>query len=181
MYSNYHAFHIIVQSLFHSQRNCNIEKAVLVSGANYTLESQRVFIWKWSVLSRIPSITLRVGLVGMFLNGFLYTRLWGRSKSSSVLKVLKQNFILSLCYSSGRTPYLKHVSFRKLFITSRDTFSVYRTRPLTQHYKSRIIFWRYFQGQEHLHFCFYFQRKIFFPVCAFSLDIYLVDFHHSHI
>ena len=46
MYSNYHAFHIIVQSLFHSQRICNIEKAVLVSGANYTLDSQRVFIWK---------------------------------------------------------------------------------------------------------------------------------------
>lgn len=109
MYSNYHAFHIIVQSLFHSQRTCNIEKAVLVSGANYKLESQRVFIWKWSVLSRIPSITLGVGLVGMFLNGFLYTRLWGRSKSSSVLKVLKQNFILSLCYSSGRTPYLKNM------------------------------------------------------------------------
>ena len=49
MYSNYHAFHIIVQSLFHSQRTCNIEKAVLVSGANYTFESQRVFIWKWRV------------------------------------------------------------------------------------------------------------------------------------
>ena len=130
-------------------------------------------------LSRIPSITLRVGLVGMFLNGFLYTHLWGRSKSSSVLEVLKQNFILSLCYSSGKTPYLKHVSFRKLFITSKHTFSLCRTRPLAQHYKSRIIFWCCFQRQEPLHFCFYFQRKLFFPVCAFSLDIYLVDFHYS--